>query len=113
METNMAGIKSECKRLRIQNQELQQENQRLQAMDNSRYLSWNSQDVCRWIVSLNPEYKRYEQKLLTELTEEGICGKTLCYVKMTDIKDWGIKNIVSRQDPLKPAEGNIAATAYI
>eukprot|EP01083_Nonionella_stella_P126732 383718_1 len=95
-------VEHECKELQIQNKQLQQENEELRAnqmvMDESQYLSWNNNDVGRWILSLNKKYKKYEQTLMNELEEEGICGQTLCYVKIMDITNWGIKNIVSRQD---------------
>eukprot|EP01083_Nonionella_stella_P026178 72044_1 len=128
VETKMYLIQNECKSLRMQNEELQAENQRLQAMDKSKYLSWSCEDVGRWIVSLNPDYTKYEQRLFIELAEEGITGNTLRYVKMSDIKDWGIKNIMNRQhvfesimklvgqgqtQAVNEAEGNTAPTAYI
>eukprot|EP01083_Nonionella_stella_P038131 103822_1 len=102
LQNRLNKIEHQYKQLQIENKKLKDENRSNQGFpsvhDESQYLSWNNKDVGRWILSLNKNYKKYEQTLMNELAEEGVCGETLRYVKITDIKDWGIKNIVSRQD---------------
>eukprot|EP01083_Nonionella_stella_P249582 862863_1 len=58
----------ECKELEIQKNKLQQDYEELRTnqmvMDESKYLSWNSKDVGRWVLSLNKNCKKYEQELM-------------------------------------------------
>eukprot|EP01084_Bolivina_argentea_P018779 34939_1 len=79
---------------------------KLNSNNNSKvYLQWDHNDVLEWIMSLkNDSYKKqidytkYKQTLQITLKEEGINGKTLSLITETDIKDWGIKNIVDKKN---------------
>ena len=57
------------------------------------YKSWKAQDIVNWIVNLDrDELLRYEDMLLENLIKHKIHGIHLPFIKLADLKLWGITN---------------------
>ena len=81
------------KQLEDENTEL-----KLKCIDESKYETWNAQEVVLWIVSLdNNRMSRYKETLLRHLKEEEIEGSHLCHITVDDLMRWDIKNFMDKK----------------
>lgn len=72
---------------------------KLRAIDESKYMDWEWEDVLLWILSMdNGRYKKYESVLRQSLSEEEVRGEYLSKVDSADIKGWGIKSFLDKKD---------------
>ena len=61
------------------------------------YLQWNSDDVLKWIYSLeNRLFLKYRDLLRRAITEKRITGSDLQDIACCDIREWGITNFSHR-----------------
>ena len=75
----------ECKELESvlndTKQRLKEIENKMNRIDPSRYLEWNSSDLVSWICSLdNGRYCQYKDKLLSAFRQQGVDGKSIHYL---------------------------------
>ena len=72
---------------------------KLKAIDESKFMEWEWEEVLLWILSIEKgRYKKYESVLRQSLSEEEVKGEYLGNVDSADIKGWGIKSFLDKKD---------------
>eukprot|EP01084_Bolivina_argentea_P236207 397233_1 len=94
MNESNIKLNEECKELHSKLTEMKAKYNKLYRKINikeSEYMSWNSDNITDWIISLDPEYEIYEEILRKNLSEEQVDGELLGTLDKNDIHRMGIK----------------------
>ena len=90
-----AKILNEQKKIQMELDEIKDKYNKLNSsnVDQSIYREWDSDSIIDWILSLNEEYKKYEQSLRTKMKSEGIDGSLLSQIERNDLDRFGVKEL--------------------
>ena len=89
-------LNEECKEYQLNLQEMTGKYNKLlrkSRINEEEYENWDSDLICDWIVSLDKEYERYEDKLRTNMKKEGMDGSVLGELDKNDLHRFGVENI--------------------
>lgn len=98
---NFNKVSNECKELRDNLRIITEKYNKLLRkgdLDESKHLSWNSDLITDWIISLRDEYKAYEQALRINLKKECVDGSLLASLDKNDLHRFGIINLKHKMD---------------
>eukprot|EP01083_Nonionella_stella_P092328 258437_1 len=71
----------------------------------SDYTEWNSDDIVRWIISINPnKYCKYEGTLKTKMSEMNVNGNDLVMLNKSDLQGFGIGDLEDVVEIIKQIE---------
>eukprot|EP01083_Nonionella_stella_P076162 207403_1 len=117
----LTGLEKEISELKWRMNQIREENSRLQdekkenemmisdlkneiqslkakAIDVSRFMQWESEEVLNWILSIEDGlYKKYEQKLREEIINSEVCGTDLITMDTGDLQQFGVTKFAHRK----------------